>query len=458
MLQSDYSRNKGTGEQGSRGIDLGRVPNPSVRGGLQSAVDVARHGMCQGCGACRYICPNQAVELWNVLASGIRPVADSTRCTGCRECLRTCSGLNVARERRRWPTGTIQSLRESWGPVLEVWEGHAGDPDIRFQGGSGGVVTALASYCLEKEGLYGTLHVKADPDRPHMNRAVLSRTRDALLQGAGSRYAPASPCDGLSLVEDAPAPCLFVGKPCDIAAAQKARRIRRTLDEKLGATIALFCGGTPSTNGTMELFRNMGIDASDVASLRYRGYGWPGAVRVVLKKSQASPVEMAYRQAWDAILTHHKPFRCHICPDGTGEFADLACGDPWYRPIREGEHGSSLIVVRTNLGQRILRQALETGYVVAERREPAVLTGSQASLLNRRRHVAPKLIALSLLGLPRPNFSGLGLWREWLRLPWQRVAVSFYRALRYAWSLRKRGHGNGSLAMKGEAEFLQRHT
>ena len=59
-----------------------------------------------------------------------------------------------------------------------------------------------------------------------------------------------------------------------------------------------------------------------------------------------------YEQSWGEVLSNHVQWRCKLCLDHTGEFADIAVGDPWYRPIQEGEMGSSLIVARTDVGKR----------------------------------------------------------------------------------------------------------
>jgi len=228
----------------------------------------------------------------------------------------------------------------------------------------------------------------------------------------------------------------MIAKPCDIAAARKAGRIRPKLDRNLGLTVSIFCAGTPSTGGTVELLRRLGTTPDQISSLRYRGQGWPGMTGVDLKTGGGGRLEMTYEEAWGGILTGHKPLRCLMCPDGTGEFADIACGDPWYRRVEDGEKGTSLIVVRTEMGREILGRAMEAGYIVAEARKVEVLTGSQEGLLNRRRHVWAKLAMLRLLGLPRPRFEGFSLWRGWLHLGTRRKLVSLYRALRLAIGLR----------------------
>ena len=152
------------------------------------------------------------------------------------------------RARRRGPTRGDDAGR-SWGTVLETWEGFSMDEEIRYRGSSAGLATAIGLYCVEKAGMHGVLHIGADPDAPVRNRTFLSVDRAGLLGRTGSRYSPASPCDGLGRIETAPAPCVFVGKPCDVAGLRKAQSLRETLDRRVGIAIGIFCAGTPSTGG-----------------------------------------------------------------------------------------------------------------------------------------------------------------------------------------------------------------
>jgi len=350
-----------------------------------------------------------------------------------------CSGINVSHDNRSFSADVIAECSQEWGPILELWEGHAGDCEVRFKGGSGGVATALGLYCVEQDGMHGVLHAHMDSESPHLSCAAFSRTREELVVGTGSRYAPVAVCGHLRAIESAPGPCALIGKPCDIVSAHKAGALRPSLARNLGLTVSVFCGGTPAIRGTFELLKELGARPSQIRSLRYRGWGWPGMTGVDLKTKKGNRLEMTYHKAWDTILTKHKPLRCLICPDGTGEFADIACGDPWYRPVRKGEHGSTLVIVRTHRGREILRRAMQAGYIVAERRTAAVLARSQHGLLNRRRHVWPKLSMLHLLGIPAPRFRGFSLWRSWRRLRAKRMFVSLYRALRMSVSLRRRG-------------------
>jgi coenzyme F420 hydrogenase subunit beta len=378
--------------------------------------DVAERHLCCGCGACAYLCPD-AIEMVDTLDQGrrprvVRPIGEADRAA----MLDVCPGLGLGHDRKTARRLRGDAVGRAWGPVLAVWEGHAADEAIRFRGSSGGAASALAQWALDRAGMHGVLHVAARRDAPYLNETVLSTTREELLERTGSRYAPASPVEGLGLVEEAPAPCVFIGKPCDVAAVAAARRIRPRLDRNLGLTIAIFCAGTPTLAGTFEMLRRMGIDdPSSIVALRYRGRGWPGrATATVGVGDRTEERSLSYEDAWGDILASHAQWRCRVCADHSGELADVSVGDPWHRPVAPGEPGRSLIVARTERGRRIVEDAVADGHLLVERVSPDLIAESQPELLKARGAVWGRRLGSRLLGLPAPRFEGMALWRLWV--------------------------------------------
>ena len=127
---------------------------------------------------------------------------------------------------------------------------------------------------------------------------------------------------------------------------------------------------------------------------------------------------MSYMDSW-GFLQRYRPYRCHLCPDGTGEFADLSCGDPWYREIPEDELGHSLVVVRTEKGRKILHAAREAGYVRLKQVRPEALVDSQINLLHKRRAVWGRIAAMKCFGVPTPRLEGFSLFDNWRKLSWK---------------------------------------
>ncbi len=377
--------------------------------------DVAEKHLCTGCGACAWFDPKN-IRMVDVLDQGRRPLVHGDR-EETAAALEVCPGWRLEHDPETFPPGIMPELLEAWGPILEVWEGYATDQEVRFFGSSGGVGTALAVHCIEHGGMRGALHIAARPDVPYLNHTVFSRSREELLKAAGSRYAPASPCDSLAEIENAGGPCVFIGKPCDVGATKRARRLRPALDRNLGLTIGIFCAGTPSTRGTLEMLKLMQIDdPSRVRSVRYRGKGWPGNAEAVADLPEGRVERsLTYREAWDDVLQKHRQWRCYVCLDHTGEFADISVGDPWYRPIAEGEAGRSLVLVRTERGREILRRAMEQGSVTLERVDGSVVGASQPNLLETRGAVWGRSLICRLLAQGSPRYRNMAAFPIWLR-------------------------------------------
>jgi len=335
-------------------------------------------------------------------------------------------------------------MAEGVGPVLEVWEGHATDRETRHLGSSGGVLTALASYAIERGGMHGVLHVAADPNNPLRNRTVMSHTRDELLANTGSRYAPASVCDGLKMIEAAPAPCVFIGQPSEVAALRKAQALRPALERNVGVVLSFFCAGSPSSQGTLDLLQSKGIEPVRIGQVRYRGRGWPGTFAVWLKGESEPVLEMTYAESWGFVQAY-RPWGVQVWPDGLGEHADIACGDPWYRQAESANPGSSLVVVRTEAGKRLLEAAMAAGYLELSRSDVSRVVASQRNLLLKKGAVWGRLMSMRVLGLPTPNHAGYDLFASWIRLPFRdklRSTVGTFRRI-----LTRKYHRPDPLAM-----------
>lgn len=382
---------------------------------IRNLQDVVDWDLCTGCGNCYSACKKGGITLVNVEETGIRPRFDTAACAGCSDCLSICPGYSVDARLAVGPQPLASAADHEFGPALEVWEGYAADPEIRFQASSGGLLSALSLYCLERENMAFVLHAGMDESRPWTNKTVQSRNRSEILARTGSRYGPASPCDSLRSIEESGRPCVFIGKPCDAAGAMMLRRQRPELDRKLGLVLSFFCAGTPSSRGTIDLMKSLGCDLKDVASVRYRGEGWPGRFKVSTTNGLAHK-SFSYDESWGR-LSNYTQFRCRLCPDGLGRVADIACGDAWEQFAKDGNPGRSIILVRTERGREILHRAKDAGYVTLEPSNAPAIFAAQANLLGRRQEIFGRLLAMRVALIPIPKFAGFTLSDAWSKLP-----------------------------------------
>lgn len=376
--------------------------------------DVVDWGLCVGCGTCYSVCTKGAVSLENIEPVGIRPVFKQDACFECTDCLFCCPGYCIdARRGKENLDDAVNNLLI--GPTLEVWEGYASDEEIRYRASSGGLITALSLYCLEKENMAFVLHTGMNDEKPWTNITVQSRNRDELLSRSGSRYAASSPCDSLRLIEESERPCVFIGKPCDVAAVSALRKQHRRLDKNLGLVLTFCCAGTPSSRASLDLLNKFDINPETVGSLHYRGKGWPGGFAAFSKDGKKEKF-LPYMESWH-FLQKYRPFRCKLCPDGLGELGDISFGDAWHRHAEGKEDpGLSLVMVRSLVGKDILRRAVDAGYVKLTPSSPQNVIKAQG-LVERRKAIFGRQLAMKLLLIPTTRFIGFKLFRCWLKAP-----------------------------------------
>lgn len=380
---------------------------------IKTIKDVVGWGLCVGCGACQYFCGKYSIELKNIEDIGIRPIFKKVQDVNYSECLKFCPGYSI---------GSIRNIKQNdqvishplIGPALEIWQGYASDKDIRYKASSGGALSALALYCLEKESMEFVLHVGMDKITPWHNMTVQSKSRTDLLAQTGSRYAPSSPCESLALIESSSRPCVFIGKPCDAAAVSALRQFRPKLDKNLGLILSFFCAGPPCSAGTISLLKELNIEKQTTNEIRYRGKGWPGYFQVSFNNG-AEHEKLTYEESWGKLVKHHRSFRCNLCPDGLGELSDISCGDAWHLYDKQNEDfGQSLVLARSKLGNEILHKAMESGYLHLEPSKPADVIKAQP-LAGRRAEIFGRLLAMKTLLMPVPQFVDFPLRKVWLK-------------------------------------------
>ncbi len=181
----------------------------------------------------------------------------------------------------------------------------------------------------------------------------------------------------------------------------------------LSSPSRFFCAGVPSQQASRELVRKMGGAPDDVVAFRYRGHGWPGTAAARL--ADGRELQMSYNDSWGGVLSRHVQFRCKICPDGSGEFADVVCADAWYGvdgyPDFTERDGRSAILSRTALGERIVAEALAAGRLSAEPLALREIDKMQPFQVKRKVTVLSRIAALHLLGRRTPRYRRMGLLR-----------------------------------------------
>ncbi|WP_198143405.1 Coenzyme F420 hydrogenase/dehydrogenase, beta subunit C-terminal domain [Qipengyuania citrea] len=318
-----------------------------------------------------------------------------------------CPGISLAHAR------SDVRYHPLWGPVVSVRTGYANDAEIRYSGSSGGALSAFCIGLIETGKVEFVWHTKADPDDPIGNRSGMSRNRAGIIAAAGSRYGPSNPLADLEEALATNESFAFIGKPCDVAGLAKLAKLDPRIDRQIIYRMAFFCAGVPSRQSTIDLLGALRTNVDDVRTFRYRGDGWPGLARVVRK--DGSTAAMDYNASWGGILNRGLQFRCKICADGTGEFADLSFADAWYGedgyPDFEERDGRSLIIARTAKGAELLNTLEEEGYFTSSPQDIESVEGMQPYQVHRKRSIFARSVALRIVFKRAPVYLNFQLIR-----------------------------------------------
>ncbi len=367
---------------------------------------VARGDLCAGCGACAGLAGGK-ITMETTAGGHARPVQVEALDAREEGLIRdVCPGLSMER-----PVGAAAD-HVLWGPHRGVFVGHARDGALRRRASSGGGLSALLIHLLESGAVRFIVQTTASTEDPLGNETTTSADAGDVFEAAGSRYAPSSPLADLEAHLARDEPFAFVGKPCDVAALRAIARRDARVEERVPYMISFFCAGAPSARGAEEVIRKLGATPGDVRNFRYRGDGWPGFATARLKTGET--LRLSYADSWGAILSKHLPFRCKICPDGVGGFADIVFADAWEcdangYPLFEEAEGRSLMVPRTEKGAAALEAAVAAGAISARAIDIDAVAAMQPGQVRRKTRALSRLVACRLFMRPTPRFKGFSL-------------------------------------------------
>lgn len=383
---------------------------------------VVAAGLCTGCGLCASVAGPQVVRMHMAPSGHLRPRSQQALPAAAAQVLRdACPGLHV-----QTPPSDRPHL--IWGPLLRSRTSHAVDEALRHRGSSGGTISAIAAWLLETGQVKFVAQVAAAHDDPLRNDLQISTGRADVLHAAGSRYAPSAPLAALHELLDRGQPFAFVGKPCDVAALRRYARHDARVDQLVVAMLSFMCAGVPSIAGTHELIRKLGGDPAAVRKFRYRGDGWPGNARAEMADGRV--LETDYNSSWGTVLNRHLQFRCKICPDGTGESADIVCADAWFGadgyPEFTERPGRSLLLTRTQRGEDLVQAALAGAAIQTQDLPVADIARMQPYQVQRKQVVLGRWLATWLAQRRAPRYDNLRLLQasstagkmDWLRNAW----------------------------------------
>jgi len=367
---------------------------------------VARSGLCTGCGTCVALCPQSAIRIEIVRKRGIYlPRVNEKACNACGICLRVCPGRGVDFAMLNQVAFGHQPQDNLLGNYIGCYTGHAADKDIRYNSSSGGLVSALLIFALERGMIDGALVTRMNPDKPLEPQPFIARTEEEILSAAGSKYCPVPANIALDDILKAKEGERFavVGLPCHMHGLRKAELVNSKLKERVALRVGLFCGSTANFAGTRLLLGKMRIKGTDVIGIKYRGTGWPGHLSVEMHDSERK--SLPYNHSITVLGTFFTPKRCQLCLDGAAELADISFGDAWLPRFAGNEIGESILILRNEISRALIEKLVAEAFMELVETNVKDVIISQKGMIYRKK----KLNQANTVLLSKGMFSGYNM-------------------------------------------------
>jgi coenzyme F420 hydrogenase subunit beta len=315
--------------------------------------DVIKQGLCTGCGACLNRCP------YITMYEGRIVVLD--KCTieegDCYKlCPRTSTDMNKLSEK----IFGFPYSNEEVGHYLDIYMVRSKDKKIRNRAQDGGTVTTLLAFALDQGIIDAVVCTKMDQEKlPH---GYLARTKDELLQCAGSSYETSFSLQSYKNISKENSENLgIVGLGCQTEALAKIKADTPKNSVHPGhikLTIGLFCGWALRS----DIFHPYLKEICDLSqTVRFDIPHSPHYTFEIYSKSKTKSVSL------DEIRPYINP-ACKYCWNLTAEFSDISVGSAgstfpgWNTVIIRSKMGADLIELAKKM------QLLEARALPDERR------------------------------------------------------------------------------------------
>lgn len=320
--------------------------------------------LCNRCGSCvglsdgKIIFENKEGKYLPVMTSEIDdPLADRiwTACTG--------QDFNFPHYRKVF-FGETKNFHTYTGPYENIYIGHTNDEEVRRKAASGGILSSVLIYLLEKKLIDGAVVLRMSPTIPWLSEPHIATTKEEILEAAQSKYTISSVNEILPEVEKFKGKLAYVGLPPQVQSIRKLQEINDPSVQAIKYLFGPFYGNTLYFSSIISFLKSYKIkDYREIEKLYFRHGEWPGNMRIETK--QGKVIELKKFHA-NYLIPFHVLRNSLYCTDFTNEFTDISGGDAWSPVYEDRGKGFSMIIARSKTGQGIIDNMVKDGWLSAD--------------------------------------------------------------------------------------------
>ncbi|NTV83643.1 MAG: coenzyme F420 hydrogenase [Bacteroidales bacterium] len=368
----------------------------------ENITDVIRHDLCNRCGSCVGLSGGKIVfgdRTGKYLPIIKEPLDETTN----RLVWQACSGKGFDFPEQRLSVFGDAASHPYIGHYQHIYIGYAKDPGIRLNAASGGIISAILIWLLEKKMIDGAVVLGMSETEPWLTRPFIATTKEEILQSAQSKYIISSVNEILPEINDFKGILAYVGLPGQVQSIRLLQQMEHPSVRNIRYIFGPFYGNTLHFSSVKSFLRSFGQkDYTKISKLYFRYGEWPGNMRVEMKDGKSFELPKFHA---NYLIPFHILKNSLLCTDLSNEYTDISGGDAWAPVYEERGKGFSMVISRSGKGQEILDQMVKEGRLQLDQinEKEAVEMHSHGYDL-KKRGTFIRMQYRSWLGKPNPDY------------------------------------------------------
>lgn len=326
----------------------------SVKNSRTELIRVMRSELCNRCGTCVGL-SDGAIDFDD--REGLyRPVVRHELSDhDCDRIWKACPGkdFNFPHYRAR-VFGAHSKFHIYTGAYQSLSVGYARDPELRSRGASGGILSSILVYLLERNLIDGAIVTRMSHQKPWLTEPFIATTKEEILEGSQSKYIISSVNEILDRSAVFKGKLAYVGLPGQVQAIRKLQELQDPAVSNIAYIFGPFYGNTLHFSSIRSFLRSYGEkDYRKIRKLYFRHGEWPGNMRVELNSGRV--IELKKFHA-NYLIPFHIVRNSLYCTDFTNEFTDISGGDAWAPVYEQRGKGFSMVIARSEAGAELLEE------------------------------------------------------------------------------------------------------
>lgn len=318
---------------------------------------VVESAECCACGACNSICPHNAIEIRTTNIG--RKYADiNDKCVDCGLCSKVCPVLNDESQDR--------FADKYVGDIRNCYVGKSLDERIFNNAQSGGMCTLVLKYLFDNQKIDAAVVTCMDEGVTPVVYGRVITTAEQLYDSQKSCYTMVDVLSALKETRNYKSVAV-VGLPCQMHALDLACKLGKRYDN-IKYRLGLVCDRTLCGLIQDVMLRLSNVDNEHV-KIQWRNKN--GSFKDQVFNYKNAPITISSNgQILAAISRENRlglkdfftPPCCRQCSDKLAKYADMVFGDPWGVPGIDSIKGESLVITRTDVGEKLIHECIENQY------------------------------------------------------------------------------------------------